>query len=547
MFEEFLSKSASLSSRPVHKEIKKIRSLEKVYKDKLKFFLDLLREYHVMKSQKFYEKKIIERIAKRFRNLARSKILDEGSKLHEVMFTFEKLLEKIPQRARAKELLEILKSDRFEKLKRILLLQRNLVEKEDFYLSDDTLADLKHALYEEQRLLGFEKHLLPEIEDALKHLHDIYDPFKEFDANTVAASVRHFLVSSGFRDALVKAVGSTARGMGPKTADYDIGSFIPESQISWVKGDKFRIGLNKFSAGHPLPGVKKIMWEQAMFNKGLFAFQVNGRMEFYDGEKADIHLTITDDMERYEKLCRFGVHAAKMLEEMSSKRRKGVANDVKALKAYFRQVGLYRTGSEAIVGRSIEELLHDKKLSSLAKRVVSNCFPWSSKSKEYLMNLLQSKFSSSTMKRFHKNESAWDSLDFRLHRFALAFLRISYKIVPGMQDIFSKEELKIDIRDVQKLFPGSTIFYFNILHQKGLPQFIKTLASLREVNSVIIDQNYSVMFVVVRGAKKTVHFRTLTLKNLPSPNPEGIAAFRSDLSNKIHLTMIEFLNKFISE
>ncbi len=496
---EPLLKRASKSTEPLKEiqpnlrlELELFGKLKENYVRTLHVFNELLLEYGTDKNQaKLGELQAL---------YSYNSVIDTGKDVFSVAF---RLVNECREALKAQltdaqknvliELLRAFESDDFNKLKSNLFLQQRMVAAKDFPLH---LADFKHLLEQEGKLLGHELDILTHIQDRLQSLLNVKDPFHMFDANSVAAIIRQMLILLGHHNFHIQATGSTARGTGVPTSDYDILAYVPETEFdTLVDSDEFAKFFNSHTGAYlqQLPEVRTIRFKEEPFHRQfpLGIRQLTGTIIF-EGKirPAELHFMATDDQMEYVEDTSFQYSHEQWIKKARERAKTRFEKEAKNFKEHLSGVYLYEL--KTINGAMIEMLLRNIRLERLCERIRAICIPWRDGSLERLHEVLvHYGWPENEWQRFiGRDVNFWDKSEMRAQLLAIAAHRVLQKKGAGL-----------DLDDLGIFYPGQTLVLLDVIHgQEYLQNFITQIRDAFVTNATYIAQlGEPGLFLAIKG------------------------------------------------
>ncbi|RJQ21511.1 hypothetical protein C4580_02110 [Candidatus Woesearchaeota archaeon] len=378
----------------------------------------------------------------------------EGSQSRLALAVTKKLKQKITpaQRNALTDLFGFLKSDKHEEFRQTLFLERALLERQDFALH---LGEFKHLLEQEGTLLNQELDILTRIEDRIKALHEQEDPYHALTGNTVAAFVKQGLLALGIRNAQIASTGSTGRGTGPITSDYDIIVLVNPTEHEFILNTTSLGDTLNTIAGRTFAGLRDVehvrMKTSFFYLKPQDVYQLSGNITLTNKRSAEIHIFLYDDAKKYQEQLSFVQEHETWAAATSATRTarlERLQQDTKLLKEYLTAANVYYEKKERfltknVTGVMMELLLREQRLTKLARDFVSMGVPWQENSFQAIRDRLLFHLDSKHIDRIlGKRTELWETPETRLQRITIAMLRITQGKPPGY-----------DLDDFSALFP----------------------------------------------------------------------------------------------
>ena len=335
-------------------ELKLFLELREVHETKVHLFNDFLLEYHQKKGMNNYNKlqKFVKDhsiFSKDTKDLSRS-----DSRLEKACSkALRRTTLSLKQRETLNNLVAFLHSSSFQEYKKVVLAQTLLFEK-DFSLFVDHFQEFKALLEREGELLKLELATLTQIEDRLSTLFKQNDPYSRFSAATLVSFIRQLVLLYGLSNFKVESTGSTGRGTGSASSDYDIVLLVdPIDYNTITDGTAFPDFLNSNLAGfyRSFRTISAIRFEQAFHTVKVVGLkQIDGKVIFDDNEVGAIHLVIVNHEDDFKEIISFQMNHNNWFSQISQKRKTQFLHDVPLMKEYFRILNMNSLTGKYLVG-----------------------------------------------------------------------------------------------------------------------------------------------------------------------------------------------------
>lgn len=463
----------------VRSAVKILQNLDEVHENKLRLFNVFLLELHA-------DPEVEAGIAlNKLRDyFSKNSVFAKVQSFTDSVSRLQHALKKSKLRGiRGEQLRKILQSDEFAELKNILYLQHRVLFAEDF---KDHIAEFKHYLEEEGKLLGYELDLLTQTEDRLQALHDTGDVMHEFSGDTIAtlmrSVIRMFLGEVPFD---LRITGSTGRRTGVRTADYDL--------LLWLPKDAYDVLITNtdfgtFADAHArelitedMP-VKDIRFD-AKFHVQVYTRlkEIAGKIIFTNGTSAEVHMSVLSDEDEFDYLTSFSGSHRDWLRFASARQKERLEQGTRAFKLFLDGADL----KDSFRGAYVEYILRKESLRSFVRRVV-NMFESTQNIEEVHRLLVSSGIPVEDINRFYEKNVRkgfeWDVRECKLQRFIVACQRYSESIVTfdrsGSPVVKGGRGPGFDLDDFVQFYPDHFCIGFRVKQARSCT---KLLGLLRNV------------------------------------------------------------------